>query len=155
MIVFIVILIGRRYFLCVCTENCCWTLQVYPGLMVTSGLIHHILHSLNIPIHIRDVCVFLAPLFRWVNWRLHFCCPLLSDRMFLFSPQKNSSFFIFRPTLQFSTFVLVLWLVTWLINKSNWRVFIVWQIFLVNLAWCVSFCLVVVVGRPLCKMIND
>ncbi|XP_030856257.1 dolichyl-diphosphooligosaccharide--protein glycosyltransferase subunit STT3B [Strongylocentrotus purpuratus] len=36
---------------------------VYPGLMVTSGAIYNILHSLNIPIHIRDVCVFLAPLF--------------------------------------------------------------------------------------------
>lgn len=37
---------------------------VYPGLMVTSGAIHHILHALNIPVHIRDICVFLAPIFR-------------------------------------------------------------------------------------------
>ena len=36
---------------------------VYPGLMVTSGSIHYILDSLNIPTNIRDVCVFLAPLF--------------------------------------------------------------------------------------------
>ncbi|KAH0548453.1 dolichyl-diphosphooligosaccharide--protein glycosyltransferase subunit STT3B isoform X1 [Cotesia glomerata] len=36
---------------------------VYPGLMITSGSIHYILHSLNIPIHIRDICVFLAPVF--------------------------------------------------------------------------------------------
>ncbi|XP_014662879.1 PREDICTED: dolichyl-diphosphooligosaccharide--protein glycosyltransferase subunit STT3B-like [Priapulus caudatus] len=36
---------------------------VYPGLMVTSGGIHWLLHTLNIPVHIRDVCVFLAPLF--------------------------------------------------------------------------------------------
>ncbi|KAI4477861.1 PREDICTED: dolichyl-diphosphooligosaccharide--protein glycosyltransferase subunit STT3B isoform X1 [Polistes canadensis] len=36
---------------------------VYPGLMITSGTIHYILHSLNIPIHIRDICVFLAPVF--------------------------------------------------------------------------------------------
>ncbi|KJE94826.1 oligosaccharyl transferase STT3 subunit [Capsaspora owczarzaki ATCC 30864] len=36
---------------------------VYPGLMFTSGLIHWVMNSLNIPIHIRDVCVFLAPLF--------------------------------------------------------------------------------------------
>ncbi|XP_060869688.1 dolichyl-diphosphooligosaccharide--protein glycosyltransferase subunit STT3B [Metopolophium dirhodum] len=36
---------------------------VYPGLMVTSGAIHHILHALNIPVHIRDICVFLAPIF--------------------------------------------------------------------------------------------
>merc|ERR1711970_743221 len=36
---------------------------VYPGLMVTSGSIHYVLSVLNIPVHIRDVCVFLAPLF--------------------------------------------------------------------------------------------
>ncbi|KAI1280466.1 Dolichyl-diphosphooligosaccharide--protein glycosyltransferase subunit STT3B [Halotydeus destructor] len=36
---------------------------VYPGLMVTSGAIHYILSLLNIPIHIRDICVFLAPIF--------------------------------------------------------------------------------------------
>ncbi|VEL06626.1 unnamed protein product [Protopolystoma xenopodis] len=36
---------------------------VYPGLMVTSGLIHAALNALNIPIHIREVCVFLAPIF--------------------------------------------------------------------------------------------
>ncbi|XP_003395697.1 dolichyl-diphosphooligosaccharide--protein glycosyltransferase subunit STT3B isoform X1 [Bombus terrestris] len=36
---------------------------VYPGLMITSGSIHYILHSLNIPVHIRDICVFLAPIF--------------------------------------------------------------------------------------------
>ncbi len=42
----------------------CFRLQVYPGLMITSGTIHWILHSLHIPIHIRDICVFLAPIFR-------------------------------------------------------------------------------------------
>ncbi|XP_067616224.1 dolichyl-diphosphooligosaccharide--protein glycosyltransferase subunit STT3B [Eurosta solidaginis] len=36
---------------------------VYPGLMITSGGIHYMLHSLNIPLHIRDICVFLAPVF--------------------------------------------------------------------------------------------
>ncbi|KHN82263.1 Dolichyl-diphosphooligosaccharide--protein glycosyltransferase subunit STT3 [Toxocara canis] len=36
---------------------------VYPGLMLTSGGIHYILSMLNIPVHIRDVCVFLAPTF--------------------------------------------------------------------------------------------
>ena len=36
---------------------------VYPGLMITSGSIHHILSTFNIPTHIRDICVFLAPLF--------------------------------------------------------------------------------------------
>ncbi|KAK7089766.1 dolichyl-diphosphooligosaccharide--protein glycosyltransferase subunit STT3B-like [Littorina saxatilis] len=36
---------------------------VYPGLMVTSGTIHWLLHMLNIPVHIRDICVFLAPVF--------------------------------------------------------------------------------------------
>ncbi|CAH1776186.1 unnamed protein product [Owenia fusiformis] len=36
---------------------------VYPGLMVTSGSIHYVLSLLNIPVHIRDICVFLAPMF--------------------------------------------------------------------------------------------
>merc|ERR1719167_1653817 len=36
---------------------------VHPGLMITSGSIHYILSLLNIPVHIRDICVFLAPLF--------------------------------------------------------------------------------------------
>ncbi|TMW45423.1 hypothetical protein DOY81_009497 [Sarcophaga bullata] len=36
---------------------------VYPGLMITSGGIHYLLHALNIPVHIRDICVFLAPVF--------------------------------------------------------------------------------------------
>lgn len=36
---------------------------VYPGLMLTSGLIHWVLNALNITVHIRDVCVFLAPIF--------------------------------------------------------------------------------------------
>lgn len=36
---------------------------VYPGLMITSGTIHYLLQLLTIPIHIRDICVFLAPIF--------------------------------------------------------------------------------------------
>ncbi|CAD5111386.1 DgyrCDS700 [Dimorphilus gyrociliatus] len=36
---------------------------VYPGLMVTSGCIHWILSFLHITVHIRDICVFLAPVF--------------------------------------------------------------------------------------------
>lgn len=43
---------------------CCYfPLQVYPGLMVTAGCIHWILNTLHITVHIRDVCVFLAPVF--------------------------------------------------------------------------------------------
>lgn len=37
--------------------------QVYPGLMVTAGLIHYVLNMLHVTVHIRDVCVFLAPVF--------------------------------------------------------------------------------------------
>lgn len=33
------------------------------GLMLTSGSIHWFLHMINIPIHIREICVFLAPFF--------------------------------------------------------------------------------------------
>ncbi|KAJ3338734.1 oligosaccharyl transferase stt3 subunit [Gonapodya sp. JEL0774] len=36
---------------------------VYPGIMVTAGTIHRILNALNFPVHIREVCVFLAPAF--------------------------------------------------------------------------------------------
>lgn len=31
--------------------------------MVTAGLIHYMLNLLHITVHIRDVCVFLAPVF--------------------------------------------------------------------------------------------
>ena len=41
---------------------------VYPGLMVTSGSIHYVLSQLNIPTNIRDICVFLAPLFRYKTY---------------------------------------------------------------------------------------
>uniref|UniRef100_A0A914D7U3 Dolichyl-diphosphooligosaccharide--protein glycosyltransferase subunit STT3A n=1 Tax=Acrobeloides nanus TaxID=290746 RepID=A0A914D7U3_9BILA len=36
---------------------------IYPGLMVTSAFLHTILNTLNFTIDIREVCVFLAPLF--------------------------------------------------------------------------------------------
>ena len=39
------------------------TLSLSPGLMVTSAGIYHVLHALNVTIEIRNVCVFLAPLF--------------------------------------------------------------------------------------------
>lgn len=42
---------------------CVRVVQVYPGLMVTAGLIHYVLNLLHITVHIRDVCVFLAPVF--------------------------------------------------------------------------------------------
>ncbi len=36
---------------------------VYPGLMVTAAVFYWILHALNITINIRNVCVFMGPLF--------------------------------------------------------------------------------------------
>ncbi|XP_065652566.1 dolichyl-diphosphooligosaccharide--protein glycosyltransferase subunit STT3A isoform X2 [Hydra vulgaris] len=36
---------------------------IYPGLMVTSAALYHIMHFFHITIEIRNVCVFLAPLF--------------------------------------------------------------------------------------------
>lgn len=36
---------------------------IYPGLMVTAATIYKFLHFINIPIDIRNMCVFLAPLF--------------------------------------------------------------------------------------------
>ncbi|PFH59255.1 hypothetical protein XA68_12626 [Ophiocordyceps unilateralis] len=36
---------------------------LYPGLMVTSGIIYHTLRAIGIPVDIRNVCVLLAPAF--------------------------------------------------------------------------------------------
>ncbi|XP_023221921.1 dolichyl-diphosphooligosaccharide--protein glycosyltransferase subunit STT3A-like [Centruroides sculpturatus] len=36
---------------------------IYPGLMITSATIYHVLQFINLTIDIRNVCVFLAPLF--------------------------------------------------------------------------------------------
>eukprot|EP00127_Corallochytrium_limacisporum_P001943 Clim_evm98s88 gene=Clim_evmTU98s88 len=36
---------------------------VYPGLMITSGFAHWLLHSLSLPVHIREICVFTSPVF--------------------------------------------------------------------------------------------
>ncbi|TGZ83919.1 STT3 subunit of Oligosaccharyl transferase [Ascodesmis nigricans] len=36
---------------------------LYPGLMVTSGIIYHILRFLTFPVDIRNICVLLAPAF--------------------------------------------------------------------------------------------
>jgi hypothetical protein len=34
---------------------------IYPGLMATSGVIYSVLHALNLPVDIRNICVLLAP----------------------------------------------------------------------------------------------
>ncbi|KAJ7620247.1 oligosaccharyl transferase STT3 subunit [Roridomyces roridus] len=34
---------------------------VYPGLMATSGIIYAVLHAMNLPVDIRNICVLLAP----------------------------------------------------------------------------------------------
>ncbi|KIX01576.1 uncharacterized protein Z518_09302 [Rhinocladiella mackenziei CBS 650.93] len=34
---------------------------LYPGLMVTSGVIYHVLRLLSLPVDIRNICVLLAP----------------------------------------------------------------------------------------------
>ena len=36
---------------------------IYPGLMVTSTVLYHFLNFFHISIEVRNVCVFLAPLF--------------------------------------------------------------------------------------------
>jgi dolichyl-diphosphooligosaccharide---protein glycosyltransferase len=36
---------------------------LYPGLMVTSGVIYHVLRLLSLPVDIRNICVLLAPAF--------------------------------------------------------------------------------------------
>lgn len=39
------------------------TFFLYQGLMVTSAVLYNVMHFFNITIDIRNVCVFLAPLF--------------------------------------------------------------------------------------------
>ncbi|RKF73600.1 Dolichyl-diphosphooligosaccharide--protein glycosyltransferase subunit stt3 [Golovinomyces cichoracearum] len=36
---------------------------LYPGLMVTSGVVYHVLRALTIPVDIKNICVLLAPAF--------------------------------------------------------------------------------------------
>ena len=36
---------------------------MYPCIMVTAGIMHWISNALNFTVHIREVCVFLAPIF--------------------------------------------------------------------------------------------
>lgn len=36
---------------------------IYPGLIITSATIYHFLQALNLTVDVRNVCVFLAPLF--------------------------------------------------------------------------------------------
>lgn len=36
---------------------------IYPGLMVTSAVLYHVMHFFHVTIEVRNVCVFLAPLF--------------------------------------------------------------------------------------------
>ncbi|KAF0290766.1 Dolichyl-diphosphooligosaccharide--protein glycosyltransferase subunit STT3A [Amphibalanus amphitrite] len=36
---------------------------IYPGLMVTSAVLYHLLHFLHVTVEVRHICVFLAPLF--------------------------------------------------------------------------------------------
>jgi len=48
-------------------KNCNFTSQflgtIYPGLMITSTVIYNSLHFINLTLEIRNICVFLAPLF--------------------------------------------------------------------------------------------
>lgn len=36
---------------------------IYPGLMVTSAILYHVMHFFHVTIEVRNVCVFLAPFF--------------------------------------------------------------------------------------------
>lgn len=48
---------------CVSWKEVKYSLAHSSGLMVTSAALYHTLHFFNITIDIRNVCVFLAPLF--------------------------------------------------------------------------------------------
>lgn len=50
---------------------------IYPGLMATSGVIYNILHALNLPVDIRNICVLLAPGFSALTaWATYMYVPL-------------------------------------------------------------------------------
>ncbi|EIN06208.1 oligosaccharyl transferase STT3 subunit [Punctularia strigosozonata HHB-11173 SS5] len=53
---------------------------IYPGLMATSGVIHNILHGLNLPVDIRNICVLLAPGFSaFTAWATYMFTKELKD----------------------------------------------------------------------------
>jgi dolichyl-diphosphooligosaccharide--protein glycosyltransferase len=54
---------------------------IYPGLMVTSGIIYNVLHYLNFPVDIRNVCVMLAPAFAGLTaWATYlFTCEMADE----------------------------------------------------------------------------
>jgi hypothetical protein len=39
---------------------------IYPGLMLTAALFYWLLNAINVTINIRNMCVFIAPIFRYV-----------------------------------------------------------------------------------------
>ncbi|GAC75417.1 oligosaccharyltransferase, STT3 subunit [Moesziomyces antarcticus T-34] len=52
----------------------------YPGLMVTSGAIYNLFHSLNIPVDIRNICVLLAPAFSGLTaWATYMFTAAMKD----------------------------------------------------------------------------
>ena len=52
----------------------------YPGLMLTSGLAWRLLHYFNLPIHIREVCVFIVP---WMASNTTLAAYFLAKGLFL------------------------------------------------------------------------
>ncbi|GBE86670.1 oligosaccharyl transferase STT3 subunit [Sparassis latifolia] len=53
---------------------------IYPGLMATSGVIYNILHALNLPVDIRNICVLLAPGFSaFTAWSTYMFTKELKD----------------------------------------------------------------------------
>ncbi len=46
---------------------------IYPGLMVTSAFLHGLLNMLNLTVDVREVCVFLAPLFSSLTSLITYC----------------------------------------------------------------------------------
>lgn len=54
---------------------------LYPGLMVTSGVIYHVLRLLSLPVDIRNICVLLAPA----------CSGLTALAMYLLTSEMSTS----------------------------------------------------------------
>ncbi|KAH8116959.1 oligosaccharyltransferase, partial [Phellopilus nigrolimitatus] len=53
---------------------------IYPGLMATSGVIYNVLHWLNLPVDIRNVCILLVPGFSaFTAWSTYMFTKELKD----------------------------------------------------------------------------
>ncbi len=67
---------------------------LYPGLMVTSSVLYHLLHKFGLPIDVRNICVLLAPAFSSVTALATYLLTLeISDTVKGLRFKKTAAFF--------------------------------------------------------------